>query len=122
MGSVMRFGSCANGCAPALEAGVFHGYGDGSAFGPGDPISREQAACVLYNRAEAAGEDVSARADLTAFADADGLSGWARDAMGWAVAEGVFAGADSGELQPARALTRAEGAAILCRWEARAGE
>ena len=102
----------------ALENGIFHGYSD-DAFGPDDIITREQAACVLYNRALAAGEDVSARADLTGFSDAEELSAWAYDAMSWAVSQGIFNGTDAGELQPTRALTRAEGAAILCNWENR---
>ena len=109
----------AGGVAWALSEGVFNGHGDGT-FGPGDAISREQVACVLYNRAEAAGEDVSARADLSGFSDAGELSGWAREAMSWAVAEGVFRGTGQGTLDPARALTRAEGAAVLMNWEARA--
>ncbi|WP_143786121.1 S-layer homology domain-containing protein [Olsenella sp. An293] len=107
----------ANGVAWALAEGVFNGNGDGS-FDPAGAITREQAACVLYNRAQAAGEDVSARADLSAFADADELSGWAEEAMSWAVAEGVFSGGAAG-LEPGRALTRSEGAAILWNWETR---
>ena len=105
----------------ALSEGVFNGHSDGT-FEPDGPISREQVACVFYNRAEAAGEDVSARADLSGFADAGELSGWAREAMSWAVAEGVFRGAElpdgSRELQPGRALTRAEAAALLMRLSA----
>ncbi|MCR8907563.1 S-layer homology domain-containing protein [Thermophilibacter sp. ET337] len=107
----------ANGVAWALAEGVFNGNGDGS-FDPAGAITREQAACVLYNRAQAAGEDVSARADLSGFADADELSGWAEEAMSWAVAEGVFSGGAAG-LEPGRALTRSEGAAILWNWETR---
>ena len=107
----------------ALASGVFNGNDDGT-FSPDEAISREQVACVLYNRAAAAGQDVSARADLASFPDASEVSGWAREAMSWAVAEGVFSGAElpdgSRELQPARALTRAEGAAVLMNWEERA--
>ena len=103
----------------ALSAGVFGGYADGT-FGPDDELSREQVACVLYNRTKAAGEDVSARADLSGFSDAGKLSEWAREAMSWAVAAGVFHGTDAGALEPTRALTRAEGAAVLMNWETRA--
>lgn len=105
----------------ALSEGVFNGHSDGT-FEPDGPISREQVACVLYNRAEAGGEDVSARTDLSGLADAGELSGWAREAMSWAVAEGVFRGVElpdgSRELQPGRALTRAEAAALLMRLSA----
>ena len=107
----------ANGVAWALAEGVFSGNGDGS-FSPSGAITGEQAACVLYNRAAAAGEDVSARADLSSFSDAGDLSAWAEEAMSWAVAEGVFGGGAAG-LEPGRALTRSEGAAILWNWETR---
>ena len=68
-------------------------------FSPSGAITREQAACVLHDRAAAAGEDVSARADLSSFSDAGDLSAWAEEAMSWAVAEGVFGGGAAG-LEP----------------------
>ena len=110
----------------ALETGVFNGYGDGSAFGPDDPLTREQAACVLMNAASVLGADVSARADLSAFPDADEVSSWASDALSWAVAEGVLSGVETAdgarELQPTRACTRAEMAALMMNLSARAAE
>ena len=115
------------GCvAWSLEAGVFAGYGDGSAFGPDDPLTREQAACVLMRAAASAGADPSARADLSAYPDAGGVSEWAADALSWAVAEGVLSGVElpegTRELQPARACTRAEMAALMMNLSARATE
>lgn len=96
----------------ALSEGVFNGYGDGSAFGPDDPLTREQAAAVLHN---AAGEP-EAEADLTSFSDADEVSPWAREALAWAVSSGVVNGVDvegGRELQPGRACTRAEMAGLM---------
>lgn len=95
-----------------------NGDGDGS-FSPAGELSREQAACVLYNREQAAGEDVSARADLSRFGDAGQVSGWAEEVMGWAVAEGVFNGSGQGLLGPGRAIARSELCAVLMNWEAR---
>lgn len=104
----------------ALETGVFSGYADGS-FGPDAPLTREQAACVLYNRAVVAGEDASARADLMAYPDAGDVSAFAEEAMGWAVAEGAISGKEPTPgvklLDPQGACTRAEMAAILMRLE-----
>ena len=101
----------------ALETGAFNGYGDGSTFGPDDPLTREQAACVLYNAAQARGEDVSARADLAAFPDAYEVSDWASEALSWAVDEGVLNGVElpdgTRELAPLRTCTRAEMAALM---------
>ena len=110
----------------ALGVGVFNGYGDGSAFGPDDPLTREQAACVLMNAASVLGADVSARADLSAFPDADEVSSWASDALSWAVAGGVLSGVETAggtrELQPTRACTRAEMAALMMNLSARSAE
>ena len=101
----------------ALSEGVFNGYGDGSAFGPDDPLTREQAAAVLMNAAELSGADTSARAGLSGYPDAGEVSGWAREALSWAVAEGVLHGVDveggGRELQPGRACTRAEMAGLM---------
>lgn len=101
----------------SLETGVFNGYGDGSAFGPDDPLTREQAAAVLMNAASLAGLDTSARADLSAYPDACEVSDWAREALSWAVAEDVLHGVDVGdgtrELQPGRACSRSEMAALM---------
>lgn len=110
----------------ALGVGVFNGYGDGSSFGPDDPLTREQAACVLMNAASVLGADVSVRADLSAFPDADEVSSWASDALSWAVAEGVLSGVETAggtrELQPTRACTRAEMAALMMNLSARSAE
>ena len=97
----------------ALQEGIFSGYGDGSSFGPGDPLTREQAAAVLYN---AAGRQDSAY-DLSSFSDAGEVSGWARNAVEWAASEGVLSGVElpggARELQPGRACTRSELAALM---------
>ena len=100
----------------ALDEGVFNGYGDGSAFGPDDPLTREQAACMLINAARRLGVDTSARENLSSYPDADEVSSWARNALSWAVAEGVVNGVEvegGRELQPGRACTRAEMAALM---------
>lgn len=100
----------------ALDEGVFNGYGDGSAFGPDDPLTREQAACMLINAARRLGVDTSARENLSAYPDVDEVSSWARNALSWAVAEGVVNGVEvegGRELQPGRACTRAEMAALM---------
>ena len=98
----------------ALEQGIFHGYGDGSAFGPDDPLTREQAACVLHN---AAGGPASG-SDLSSFSDSGEVSEWAEASIEWDVAEVDLHGPD-GLLEPARALTRAEAAALMANLAAR---
>ncbi|MCI6720345.1 MAG: S-layer homology domain-containing protein, partial [Clostridiales bacterium] len=59
------------------------------------------------------GFDTSARADLSRFSDASGVSDYAADAMGWAVAEGIISGKTDGTLAPKGTATRAQTAKML---------
>ena len=68
------------------------------------------------NYASYKGEDVSARASLDAYSDAENVSTWATDTMSWAVAEGLISGVTNTELQPQGSATRAQVAAILERF------
>ena len=93
---------------------LVNGYGSG-AFGVGDAITREQLVTILYRYAAYKGIDVSARADLSGYRDAEKISGYARDAFGWAVEAGLICG--SGDLlNPQGRTTRAEYAAIAARF------
>lgn len=72
--------------AAASDLGVMNGYGDGT-FGPDDPLTREQAAGVLYNYL---GEkDVSSPSaphdDVT-------QGQWYSSAVNWAIAENIMGG------------------------------
>ena len=98
----------------AKAEGIVDGYGNGM-FGADDAITREQLAAILYRYAQYKGYDTDARADLSAFADAAKVSGWAKEAMQWAVAEGLINGMD-GALAPQGDAIRAQGAAILQRF------
>lgn len=95
----------------AAGEGVVDGYGDGR-FGPDTPITREELATMLYRYA---GSPAASGEHLAGFADADEVSGWAADAMSWAVANGVINGRD-GLLAPRSGATRAEMAAMLMRF------
>lgn len=78
-------------------------------------ITREQLATILYRYAKQKGYDVSRSAALTAFSDADKVSGYAAEAMQWAVAEGLLQGSN-GKLNPQGSATRAQVATILMRF------
>lgn len=80
-----------------------------------DVITREQLATILYRYAKQKGYDVSKSAALTAFSDADKVSGYAAEAMQWAVAEGLLQGSN-GKLDPQGSATRAQVATILMRF------
>ena len=79
----------------AASEGIFEGYDDGSGlFGPDDALTREQAAAVLMRWTKANGGDVTARADLSGYPDAGGVSGWAVECVQWAVAVGIVSGVE----------------------------
>ena len=94
----------------ASRGGVFTGYTSEGRFGVGDTITREQFATVLY-RALGAGASVGL---ADGFPDAGNVSSWARDAMAWAVDEGIITGS-GGRLLPQGSATRAEIAAMVAR-------
>ena len=95
--------------------GIAGGYDDAT-FGPNDPITREQMAAILYRYAQYKGYDVSAKADLNKFTDADEISNYALEALQWANAEGLINGKGDGVLDPKGQATRAEAAVILMRF------
>ena len=102
----------------AAENGVVSGIG-GSRFDPSGFVTREQTAEILYNYAHSKGYDVSARADLTAFPDADSVSGWAEKALSWANAAGLINGTvRDGQtiLDPQGSASRAQVAMILMNY------
>ena len=95
----------------ADSTGAANGYGNGS-FGPGDPITREQLALMLWRYAGSP----DAHGSLSSFADGAQTSGWAQTAMLWAVDQGLIAGVGDDRLDPQGQATRAEAAAILMRF------
>ena len=68
---------------------------------------------ILYRYAEYKGLDVSGRADLSRFQDAEQISGYAREAVSWANHVGLITGVDSQTILPGGSATRAQVAAIL---------
>lgn len=100
----------------ASANGIVNGMGDGT-FHPDDVITREQFAAILYRYAKFKGVDVSQKASLTQFTDADKISPFAKEAMAWAVEVGLISGLGNGLLDPLGGATRAQAAAILMRYE-----
>lgn len=89
--------------------------GSGGKFSPTAKITRETLAVMLYRYAAYQGADVSGRAELSAYSDSAKVSAWAKDAMAWAVKEGLITGSN-GKLNPAGTASRAELAVILMRF------
>ncbi|MBO4419818.1 MAG: S-layer homology domain-containing protein, partial [Oscillospiraceae bacterium] len=99
----------------AYEVGVTAGK-SADKFDRTSNVSREQVALFLYRFAELKGMDMSITDDLSRFPDADKVSGFALDAMKWAVGNGMISGRAAGDtvlLDPKGTTTRAMGAAML---------
>jgi len=97
----------------ASQSGIVTGTGNG--FNPSGNVTREQLATMLYRYAKTLGMDTAVRGSLNSFADSGRTSGWAKDAMTWAVDNGLITGKGSSTLDPGGSATRAEVAAILQR-------
>ena len=99
------------------------GYENGN-FGVGDPISREQIATILYRYAKDYKKlDVSAASaagDLEKFSDAGSGSGFATEAMKWAVGAGILKGNAQEDgtitIDPQGPALRAHIAAMIMRY------
>ena len=95
----------------ALERGITKGFSE-TEFGPGRNVVREQFVTFLHRYA---GEP-----DPTSlpehFADWDTVSGYAQNALAWAVEAGILTGYDDGTVKPLRELNRAELAVLMHRF------
>ena len=114
----------------AVENGIVEGYGDGR-FGTYDSITREQMATMLYlysmgfgawglESADEGGELVRPAntgqypaTDISQFADADKISEWALNAIGWVTSAGIINGMGDGTFSPQGTATRAQAAKLI---------
>ena len=96
----------------AAEQEIAAGYDDGT-FAPNAPVNRQELVVFLYRYAKAT---APAEDHLAKFTDADNVSGFAVDAMNWAVANGLISGVEENVLSPKTGATRAQFAAILTRY------
>lgn len=99
----------------ANEEGIVTGMTEDT-FAPNAAITREQMATMLYRYAKYLGLNTRAKADLSAYKDADSISAYAEDAMAWAVGVGLINGVTETTLNPAGTATRAQVATILVRF------
>ena len=92
--------------------GIVTGVGEGR-FAPGNSITREQMAAILYRYAEFKGLDLTADSPVFyGFADYSAVSQFAEQPMRWAVTQGVLQGS-GGRLIPQNTATRAQVAQII---------
>ncbi len=102
----------------ASHNGIVNGVG-ADKFNPNGTMTREQMTTLLYRYSQLTGEDVTNSVPCTDFADGTKVSGWANDAMCWAVAEGLVGGSTVNGvayLNPQGVATRAQLAVIFQRY------
>lgn len=100
----------------ANQAKVITGYENGI-FGVADEITREQLVLILYRYAGYKGYDNSQRSDISTFSDSQKVSGFAKEAMQWAIAQKIITGKDNGKsIDPQGSASRAECGAMIMRF------
>jgi hypothetical protein len=103
----------------AHEYGLLEGYDDGT-FRPVERITREQALVIVARAMALAGltADIpaaDAEQTLASFADAGGVSKWARSGVAAAIKAGIVSGRDGGRIAPGDSVSRAEVAVLVRR-------
>ena len=89
------------------------------AFGPNDPLTREQLAAFMQRYAMWKGIDVSVgeNTNILSYNDAFSISEWAYGALQWACGAGLIGSVGDGKLDPQGTATRAQMAAIMQRFD-----
>lgn len=101
--------------ALAREWAMAEGITDGTR--PNDAVTREELAALLYRYEKRSGGGfVGSWYFPLQFTDAASISAYADEAVHWCVMKGILTGFPDGRLAPAGTATRAEFAAILCRF------
>ena len=96
----------------ANACGYVTGNPDGT-FAPEGTLQRQQIATILYRAVKPEAADT----DLSVFADADKIQGYATDAVKWMVAQELLKGDAENTIDARDAITRAQAATILQRFE-----
>ncbi len=107
----------ANAVSWAEYNGIVYGVNDDE-FSPDSNITREQIAAIFHRYAKYKGYDtkVGDNTNILSYEDFDKISEYAINAVQYAVGSGLMNGKTESTLNPLDYATRAETAAILCRF------
>ncbi len=103
----------ANAAIWAYDNGIL--TGNNGKMGVGTDIYRQDFALILYRYAKSLGLNVSNKADISKYSDAASVSAYAKDAMAWAVGNGII-GQTGNYLNPLGNANRAEIAVMINRF------
>lgn len=99
----------------ADENNILCGFQDGT-YRPDEVITRQELAMVMYRFAKFMNYDTTKLADISVFSDWESILPEYRDAVSWAVANGIFRGSTDGTFNPLGNVSRAEMATVLRYW------
>lgn len=89
---------------------------------PGGNVSRQQLVAMLYRYAKLQGVSVDTLANISSYPDSGSVANYAKDALAWAIANGIINGTSDGRLNPEGTATRAQFAVIMFRFEQKFGK
>lgn len=95
-----------------VQTGLIRGYSD-TQFAPYDFMVREDLVLLLYRKAGSP----TTNATLENFSDEDQVSVYAREAVAWAVEQGLIEGYTDHTIRPRSTTTRAEACTLLMRYQ-----
>lgn len=98
----------------STELGLMDGFPDGR-FGPDEEVTRAQLAVLTVRAAGLAERARLARLQPTAYSDDGAVPAWARGSVFVAQQEGLMTGMPDSSFHPNRAVTKAEGTAMVFR-------
>ena len=101
----------------AFEKGVVSGYGSADTFNPNGNITRQEVCTMLSRFASVMGIGLSQNVGASTFTDDGSISSWARDSVYSMQRSGVVQGTNTGAFNPKNAVTRAETAAMIQRFD-----
>lgn len=99
----------------ANQQQIVTGYTDVGEFRPDQRITRQEMATMLYRYSKLKGYDLT-QGSYAGFPDAANVQIYAKDAMNWAVGQGLIKGLGNGMLVPQDPLARAQAAVLLHRY------
>ena len=97
----------------AASAGVTTGISD-TTFAPGSAITREQLVTMLYRLAGSPA--AASAASVMSYTDSGEVQSYAKDAVAWAISNGLLTGYGDGTIRPSGVATRAEVCALIMRY------
>jgi hypothetical protein len=97
------------------ENNIVFGYGNGC-FGPNDPITREQMCCMIARYCRYLGYELGEINGSKTFSDQDSISSWALADVDALQKSGLIEGDGNNIFNPRVLSTRAQAAAIACRF------